>query len=95
MNKLSVCEFICEFMVIWTTNAGRALLFSACPSVCLSAVSVTLTLIFNRISFKFHIWVAPSNSDSSSNMGFVRQTISKMADKMAAPISYAVVVALT
>ena len=47
------------------TNVGRALLFLACPSVCPSVrPSVSghsNSVIFNRISSKFHIWIAFTN----------------------------------
>ena len=39
-------------------------------------------VIFNQISSKFHIWFV--SIKPWLNMSFVRQTISKMADKMAA-----------
>ena len=38
-------------------------------------------IIYHLISSKFRIWIALIKL-SSSNMGFVRQTITKMADKM-------------
>ena len=55
-------------------------------------------VIINLISSKFHIWIALSNPGSSLNMSSGRQTITKMAKKMAAHISLhpsAVVVILT
>ena len=72
------------------TFVGGALLFSDCPSVHGHSNSV----IFNRISSKFHIWIASINFNSENgfcatltsilNTGFVRHPITKMADKMAA-----------
>ena len=113
-----------------------------CTSVRLSVRGHSNSVIFNLISFKFHIWIAstnlsikfeyafcstsdnqdgrqngrhlsisavmvtltqsfligyfpnfiygllPSTSRSSSNTGFVRQLITKMADKMAATYQY-------
>ena len=59
-------------------RVARALLFSAC----LSAVVVTHSH-FNQILPNFIYGLLPSNSGSSSNMGFFPQTITKMADKMA------------
>ena len=53
------------------------------------------SVIFNQISFKFIYGLLPSNSSSSLNTGFVRRTITKMADKMAATYVFAVVVTLT
>ena len=38
------------------TNVGRALLFSACPSF--RCCGHSNLVIFNRISFKFRIWIA-------------------------------------
>ena len=38
--------------------------------------------LVNQMSFKYHMWIA-SNSGSSSNRGFIRQMITKIADKKA------------
>ena len=46
-------------------------------------------VILNRISSKFHIWIALIKLLHSLNMGCVRQTISKMADEMAAAYQFA------
>ena len=76
------------------TNVGEALLFSACPSirpsVCLSlrCCGHSNFVIFNQISFKFHTYIASIKLCSSSNMGFGRRMITKMADKMAATYQF-------
>ena len=36
-------------------------MFSACPSMCLSVRGHSNSVIFNRISSKFHIWIASIN----------------------------------
>ena len=43
------------------TNVCEALLFSACPSICLSVRGHSNLVVFNRISSKFHIWIASTN----------------------------------
>ena len=76
-------------------DVGGALLFSACPSVCLSVhpsvcPSVRLSVVTLTQSFligflpNFIYGLLLSTSRSSSNTGFVRHTITKMADKIAA-----------
>ena len=56
------------------TNVGGALLFLACPSVCLSVrPSVRChsnSVTFNRISSKFHIWIASINLSFKFEYGF-------------------------
>ena len=47
-----------------------------------------ILVIFNRISSKFIYGLLLSYPGSSLNMGFVRQTITKTADKMAATYQY-------
>ena len=69
------------------TNVGGALLFSACPSVCLSVVILTPSF-FIGILPNFIYGLLPPASRPSSNTGFVRHQITKMADKMAATYQY-------
>ena len=54
------------------------------------------SVLFYRISFKFYIKIALSNSHVSLNMGFVWRAITKMADNNGRRLSVsAVVVTLT
>ena len=69
------------------TNIGRALLFLDCPSVCLSMVTLTQSFLIGFLP-NFAYGLFPPTSRSSSNTGFVRYPISKMADKMAATYQY-------
>ena len=57
------------------------------PSVRLSAVTLTQSFLI-RFLPNFIYGLLPSTSRSSSNMGFVRHPITKMADKMAATYQY-------
>ena len=52
------------------TNVGGALLFSACPSFCPYVRSHSNSVIFYRISFKLHIWIAFSNLSFKFEYGF-------------------------
>ena len=52
------------------TNVDGALLFSACPSVCPSVCGHSNSVIFNRISSKFHIWIASTNLSFKFEYGF-------------------------
>ena len=63
-------------------NVGGALLFSAV------VVTLTLSFLFGFLP-NFIYGLLPSNPRSSSNMGFVQRTISKMADKMATAYQFA------
>ena len=62
-------------------------MFSACPSVRLSVVTVTQLLLIGFLP-NFKNGLLPPTSSSSSNTGFVRNPITKMADKMAATYQY-------
>ena len=62
-------------------------MFSACPSVRLSVVTVTQLLLIGFLP-NFIYGLLPPTSSSSSNTGFVRHPITKMADKMAATYQY-------
>ena len=75
--------------LIWAppTNVGGALLFSACPSLCLFVVTLTQSFLILFLP-NFIYGLLPSTSRSSSNTGFVRHRITKMADKMAATYQY-------
>ena len=57
-------------------------------SVCPSAVVVTLNFLIGFHPNFIYGWL-PSNARSSWKMGFVRQTITKMAKKIAAPVQFA------
>ena len=97
LNRKRISEKACEFdhvisfyfhylfgLIRWRSS-------NACPSVrcCrLSDVVVTLTFL-NGFLPNFIYGLLPSNSPSSSNMGFVRRTITKIADKMAATYQFA------
>ena len=52
------------------TNVDGALLFSACPCVCPSVRGHSNSVIFNRISSKFHIWIASTNLLFKFEYGF-------------------------
>ena len=60
-----------------------------CLSMC--AVVVTLSLFLMGFFPNFIFGLLPSNSSSSSNTSFVLQTITKMANKMAAAYQFALV----
>ena len=55
-----ICVFIATSSIGPCQRVGGALLFLACPSVCLSVhcCGHSNLVIFNRIFFKFHIWFA-------------------------------------
>ena len=55
MGVMALLSYFGRMMVV-----GEALLFSACPSVCLSVrcCGHSNFVIFDRISSKFHIWIA-------------------------------------
>ena len=55
------------------TNVGRALLFSACQTVCLSVRGHSNSVIFNQIYSNFHIWIASINLLFKFEYGFCRQ----------------------
>ena len=81
-----------EFFIFWapSTNVGELYCFRLVrSSVYQSVLVVTLTWSF-LIEFlpNFIYGLLPSNSRSSSNTGFVRQAITKMADKMAAAYQF-------
>ena len=68
----------------------RSLLFSVCPSVCLSVVTLTQSFLIGFFP-NFIYELLPSTFLSSSNMGFVQHPIIKMVNKMAAykcPLSW-------
>ena len=51
-------------------NVGGALLFSACLSICPSVRGHSNSVIFNRISSKFHLWIASINLSFKIEYGF-------------------------
>ena len=68
-------SFLIGFLLRATlTFVGGALLFSACPSVCLSVHSSVCghsnSVILNWISSKFHIWIAFINLLFKFEYGF-------------------------
>ena len=81
--SIRLCIYCC-------TRAFRAVeqMTSHCfRLVCLSVVTLTQSLLIGFLP-NFMYELLPSIFHSSSNMGFVRHPITKMADKMAATYQY-------
>ena len=78
------------------TNVGRALLFLACPSVCPSVSGHPNSLIFNKISSEFHIWIASINLSFKFEYEFCPTSVNQDGQQNGHHISIsAVVVTLT
>ena len=78
------------------TNVGEALLFSACLSVCLSVCGHSNSVVFNRISSKFHIWIASINRLFNFEYGFYSTSNNQDGRQIGRHLSIsAVVVTLT
>ena len=88
---LHVCYKCLQESVLPPEQSYGALLFSACPSVCPSVrcCGHSNLVILSRLLPNFIYGLLPSTSGSSLNMCFVGQTITKMADKMAAAYQFA------